>query len=416
MKKYSIILYLLFLLPIIAFGQQQVCDTLVLPSGSGADTVFYCYTNPSCYDTCDGSIIINVKGPNQPYLFSWDGSLTFVAGDNSRDSLCASQTIVSVAYTDINTGLDVLVDNSKVIDLISPPNFTIFLDSIKSPSCFGYNDGKIHISIGGATFPYIYSWEDGTNTDDRIGLDSGIYILETEDANGCIKLDTFELIDPLEVISQTITDTLSCIGLCDGSAIVVPQNGFSPYSFQWYDSNNNAIPGEVNDTSSSLCYGFNQVVLTDANGCLDTNEVFIENPDTLKVSNVIIDSSCYQICDGKITVDIVGGSAPYSYSWDNGDITQTADSLCPGTYELIYFDINDCSDTVQISITERDPFVLNDWIVNDSCYNSCKGEIKVSLLDKDKHSPPFIYDWSTGSSDTVISGLCSDTFSLLLIE
>ena len=45
----------------------------------------------------------------------------------------------------------------------------------------------------------------------------------------------------------------------------------------------------------NFCYGTHNVITTDSNGFFTTNTLFIENPDTLKLSSVIIDSSCYQI-------------------------------------------------------------------------------------------------------------------------
>ena len=416
MKKYSIILFLLLLLPIFSFGQQQNCITLYPPDIQNADSVQYCYILPSCYDSCDGSLAIQVFGANQPYSYDWptDSLGNPVVGDNTRDSLCSNVIIVSILDASGS-----LVNNDYSIDLTAPSNFTIFNGPLTAPPiCYGDSNGVIDISIGGLLLHILFLWNDGVSTESRDSLPSGVYNLTVTDFNGCVMVtQDYLMIDPLEITSTVVNDTLSCIGVCDGNAIVIPQNGTAPYSYEWYSNSNiNPIIGENNDTTNSLCYGLHHVVITDAKGCLDTNEAFIANPDTLKVSTITIDSSCYQICDGIITVDVEGGKSPYSYNWDNGDITQSADSLCPGTYELIYYDVNNCSDTVEISITERDPFALNDWIVNDSCYNSCKGEIKVSILDKDKHSPPFIYDWSTGGTDTVISGLCSDTFSLVLID
>ena len=399
------ILFILFF-PLISFGQQ--CDT-IYPS-QYADTIIYCVTDATCHDICDGSITISVIGSNQPYSFSWDNVSAFVAGDNFRDSLCANQYIISIIDGNGN-----LVNNTYVNDLFSPPNFTLFVNSIKDPSCFNYTDGEIYLSIGGAAPPYAYIWDDGTNTDDRDNLDTGLYILTTTDINDCSRTDTFELINPVEVTSITITDTLSCIGLCDGSGIVTPSDGVAPYTFLWDDP-----LAQDSSTATGLCYGLNTVYITDVNGCLDTNEVFIANPDTLQLSNTTIDSACYQICDGQLSVTIEGGQSPYTTEWSfGGNIfnttdTITSDTLCPGDYQLIFTDANNCSDTVVIPLIERDSFLVQDWIINDSCYNSCTGQITVQLLNQ--QNPPFSYDWSNGGNDTVISNLCSDTLSLEIID
>lgn len=402
MKKY---LLFFFFLPFISFSQQ--CDT-IYPS-QYADTIIYCVTDASCHDLCDGSITIQVIGSNQPYSYSWSSGATFVPGDNSRDSLCANQYIIS-----IEDGNGNLVNNTYVNNLISPPNFTLYLDSVKDPTCFNYADGKIYLSIGGATPPYDYSWEDGTSTDDRDNLDSGLYVLTTIDFNGCERIDTFELDYPDKVNSITITDTLSCIGLCDGTGIVTPSDGVAPYTYQWSNGDTDSI------TVTGLCYGIDTVYITDANGCLDTNWVDIANPDTLQLSSITIDSACYQVCDGELSVTIEGGASPYDIEWSlGGNIfdtinTTTEDTLCPGNYQIKFTDANDCVDSVPILLIERDSFVVQDWIIDDSCYNSCTGQITVQLMNQD--NPPFTYNWSNGGNDTVISNLCSDTFELVIID
>ena len=144
------------MIPVLFFGQNQICDT-IYPS-QNADTIIYCVTNASCHEICDGSLTIDVRGPNQPYSYSWtiDGVVSpYTAGDNSRDSLCANQYIVSI----IDANGDI-VDISYVNDLFSPPNFTLFENSVVNPSCFNGSDGLIDLTIGGATPPYSFLWSD----------------------------------------------------------------------------------------------------------------------------------------------------------------------------------------------------------------------------------------------------------------
>ena len=416
MKKY---LLLISLLPLFSIAQQ--CDSFitVIPANN-ANSINYCVTNTSCHDTCNGTISITVDGINGPYSYTWsiDGN-TFLGG-TIQDTLCPGDYIITI--TDVNGAL---VDNSHINTVEGPPNFSVFSDSLNNPSCFNYNDGSIYLTINGATpFDpdgiaesgdeyYTYLWEEGTATEDRSFLDSGIYILSMTDANGCNRIDSFELFNPLEVNSETITDTLSCIGLCDGNGIVTPNDGVAPYSYEWND-------GQTDSIAIDLCYGTNTVTITDANGCVATNTIQIANPDTLQLSNITIDSTCYQICDGQLSVTMQGGSSPYDTEWSflgiifNTSDTITNNDLCPGDYQLIFNDANNCSDTVIIPLIERDSFIVQDWIIDDSCYNSCTGQITVQLLNQE--SPSFIYDWSNGGNDTIISSLCSDTFSLIIID
>ena len=150
-------------------------------------------------------------------------------------------------------------------------------------------------------------------------------------------------------------------------------------SFLWSNGNTDSI-------NSNLCYGNNSVIITDFNGCSDTNSIFVSNPDTLQVNNINVDSLCYQICDGQISISLEGGMSPYSVEWKvNGIIINTSDTLlnnlCPNNYELVFSDANNCIDSLIIPLIERDSFIIQSWVVNDSCYNSCTGEIRVQLLN-----------------------------------
>lgn len=400
MQMKKILLLFLFVFPFFGYGQD--CDTIY--PGQHADTIIYCITNSSCHSSCDGEIIVTVIGSNQPYSFEW-GSGGPIVNDNSRDSLCAGN--YSITITD-NSGNFVDYRSNQIQE---PSELGIF-KTLNDPSCYNYQDGSINITTLGDA-PFTWSWDNGFSTEDLSNLTSGDYILTTTDSNSCFRVDTFSLNDPIQITSSATSDTLSCIGSCDGTAIVVPQDGIAPYTFLWED-------GQITDTAINLCYGINTVIVTDINGCLDTNEVFVSNPDTLQLSNITTDSSCYGQCDGQLSVTITGGNSPYTTSWlfngteFNNTDTITNNDLCPGNYFLAYSDENNCVDTVEIVLIERDSFQLQDWIINDSCYNSCKGQIQVQLLNK--INPPFIYDWSNGQSDTILSNLCSDSLSLTLID
>ena len=396
----------ILLLPFISFGQQE-CDTIFPPN---AIEVIYCITNPSCHNICDGSISIQVNGNNQPYSYSWTiGGVAspFTAGDNSRDSLCGLPYIISII-----DGNGDLVDNSYINTLLAPPNFTFFEDLVLDPSCFNYNDGIINLTIGGATAPYDFLWDDGVSSEDRLGLDSGIYILTTTDFNNCFRVDVLELEYPEKVNSTTVPSILSCIGLCDGEGIVIPSGGIEPYSYLWDN-------GESNDTVNNLCFGLNTVLITDSSGCLDTNFVLIENPIAIELSNITIDEPCFETCDGQLSVTIDGGTSPYLSSWNFGGIefstdTITDNNLCSGDYQLIYSDANNCIDSLDFILLERDAFDVDFLVINDSCYNSCTGQISVEVLNK--NNPPYTYGWNNGQSDTIISSLCSDSFNLIITD
>ena len=107
---------------------------------------------------------------------------------------------------------------------------------------------------------YTYLWEDGTNTEDRTSLDSGVYVISITDANGCIRVDSFELFNPSEILSSTLSNDVSCLNTCDGTASVAPISGIPPFTFLWSN-------GDTTEDVSNLLPGNYILTVTDSNGC-----------------------------------------------------------------------------------------------------------------------------------------------------
>lgn len=67
-------------------------------------------------------------------------------------------------------------------------------------------------------------------------------------------------------------------------------------------------------------------------------------------------------CDGSAVVQVGGGTAPYSYSWNTGNTTQNITNLCPGIYYCAVVDANGCNSTVTCFIdaysTSNDTMII----------------------------------------------------------
>ena len=89
-------------------------------------------------------------------------------------------------------------------------------------------------------------------------------------------------------------------------------------------------------------------VVTDAAGCTDTATTIIEVYEAPTVSLVSVDESCFNACDGIITLTTTGGASIAVYAWSNGSGSQNLTGLCGGNYSVTVTDVNGCIDSTTI--------------------------------------------------------------------
>ncbi len=74
---------------------------------------------------------------------------------------------------------------------------------------------------------------------------------------------------------------------------------------------------------------------------------------------IIQQVGCAQANDGSIEVINLGAGGTAQVEWAHGASGSSLDNLAPGTYSVIYTDLNGCSSSGEVAITEPDPIVIN---------------------------------------------------------
>jgi gliding motility-associated-like protein len=134
----------------------------------------------------------------------------------------------------------------------------------------------------------------------------------------------------------------SCFGSCDGILEALVINGTLPYTYVWDDPSSSTT-----DNVDSLCAGVYNVIVTDANGCTDTQSATISEPTEVTMTFSITDASCTTVADGAIDVTAAGGAGGYTYSWTGPNNFTSANedlnNIFTGDYVLTTTDANGCS-------------------------------------------------------------------------
>lgn len=158
-------------------------------------------------------------------------------------------------------------------------------------------------------------------------------------------------------ITVTVTPVdATCQSACSGSATLTVSGGQAPYATPVWSN------GTTASSLSNLCAGNYSVNVTDANGCVGTQNFTINSGATFTVST----SGNVSICAGETTT--ISASGATSYDWDNGLGAGSSFQVSPSsttTYNVVGT-ANGCSANAALTVTvESTPnvFAGNDQLV-----------------------------------------------------
>ena len=297
------------------------------------------------------SFVITNNNSNTPTgTFNWTPQLSDVINSpftftvNVEDDACPINNQFSYTYT---------------ITLSSNASFNITYNQINFPSCIGYNDGNINLTVTGTTGLTSYVWtgpNNFTSTNEDINtLFSGTYNITITDAAGCIMDDNINIIDPADLNITPVISSVSCVGANNGGIdiTVTPNSGSLLYS--WTGPNNFT---STNDDITSLSAGTYDLVITDASSGCFFNEVMIVPTSNPFNTSIFVDSiSCMGYNDGAINLTLNTNSSLITFSWTGPNnftsSNEDINSLLPGTYNITITDTAGCM--VANSIILYDP-------------------------------------------------------------
>jgi hypothetical protein len=113
-----------------------------------------------------------------------------------------------------------------------------------------------------------------------------------------------------------------------------------------------ALPGFLSTVEVSATTYF--LTIVDGNGCSYSSQVVVPQPDAITVAYNTTTPDASN-ADGSITIDVHGGTPPYTYFWvELNKTSQNVDGLAYGVYTLQVSDANGCSNNLSIIISPFD--------------------------------------------------------------
>ncbi len=129
----------------------------------------------------------------------------------------------------------------------------------------------------------------------------------------------------------------ACAGEPNGSVQLDLPNGCEPYQYLWSDGQ------QTGDQLQQLTGGIYHITVTDQKGKTYQTIVQVPAGDALQAGATIVDASGASAADGKISVIVSAGTAPFQFLWSTGDTAAQLNQLLPGAYQLTITDAAGCS-------------------------------------------------------------------------
>lgn len=287
--------------------------------------------SPSCADSRDGKIAVEVVNGDGPFEFLWQD------GQKSAEAVNLTKGNHLVEIRDANHCVVV-----KAITLGGPDAVQIDLLEKKEPACNGSCDGKLKVVAKGGNGNYRYDWGNFAGSV-RDRLCAGAYQIKVTDERGCAATETFDLgqPDPL-ILKLSSVQAPTCPGGCDGRLVTEAVGGTGVIDFQW----STGAAGAVID---QLCAGTYTSTIRDENNCATAETYVLENPEGRDLDL----GGSITLCEGQQhTLD--PGSFWESYAWSSN----TGFKSASGRITISDAGIYTLEATTVLGCIARDTFLL----------------------------------------------------------
>lgn len=163
---------------------------------------------------------------------------------------------------------------------------------------------------------------------------------------------------------------------------------------------------------TGLAAGLYTITVQDANGCKKDTTVLVE---PVVVLWMVVDSAKNPVCpdsNGMVIVHFMGGLAPYTVTWSNGDIGFMCDSIGPGGVIATVTDANGCTQDFPLILPQDSMPMPQSMIIEPVCGDS-NGSIALTITNG---TPAYTLLWNTGDTALAINNLMAGIYSVTITD
>lgn len=386
----------------------------------------------SCSGVCDGKLILDIDASCAagPYNLQWNNpscvtpTLLVVPGPGSYTitNLCSCVDFFDVI---VFTGaIPIAFSNAAQIVGVSAINFVPF--TFVQPKCFGDCNGSITGNINGSVGPYTVT-VNGTSTfavpsgvSTFTNLCAGVNTFAIVDTKGCTRTFTPSLSQPAALSTTSITSSVTCNAACNGSISLSPINGTAGYTVVFSPGGTFTVPAAGSATLGNLCPSVVSYTITDSQGCFINSNFNITQPPALTVTPTQTAITCGGLCTGAASVNVTGGTTPYSYTWSPGPGNSAGIvNLCSGNHTVSILDNNNCPISQTFTLNAPPPITITPTFTNASCNGLCNGSASVSASGG---TGAITFTWIATGPSTIaansssVNNLCAGVYTVFALD
>lgn len=377
-----------------------------------------------CFSAPSDAIMVSVNPLPEPPSISADGPLEFCEGGSV--TLSAGGNFASYTWSEGSSGKDLLVEETGSFTVsvedangcLSQPSDTVNVTEhafaeqpVITPSGPHTLDLADSILLTSSVAP-AYSWSPGGATTRSIYVsESGDYTVTVENEFGCAG-------PPSEPVSVAVSNFLpppvisygSPLSFCKGESVtLIGPEGYAGYAWS------NGATGRENTVSTHAVITL--VVMNDDGVSSRPSDAVETNVYELPqlVIRDLARPLCYLDANGSIMVAAEGGAEPYAYSWMELDASsETIENLPAGVYTAVVGDSHGCIDTLEISLSEPDPLIVEVVVTDAYCTDFSDGDIELTAISGG--TSPYEVSWTGGGAGEYLQDLSPGIYDYTVVD